>query len=89
MRTSEQAQRRKLILEIVENQIREGNPPETKATLERLLEAGIPMDNAMDMIGAVVVSEIFDVLKQGRNFDLERYIEMLNALPKLPFDEDE
>jgi hypothetical protein len=87
MRTPEQARRRKLILEIVENQIRENNPPETKTTLERLLASGIPMDNAMDMIGTVVVSEIFDVLKLERDFDRERYVKLLNQLPKLPFDE--
>jgi len=40
----------KAILEVVENQIRENNPPETKKTLDRLLKAGYSKDDAMKSI---------------------------------------
>ena len=33
-----------------------------------------------------VVVELFDVMKLGRPYDNERYIENLIALPKEPFD---
>jgi hypothetical protein len=52
------------IMEIVENQLRDGNPPETKKTFERLLKEGIKEQEAKRLIASVVVSEIYDVLKK-------------------------
>jgi hypothetical protein len=78
---------RKAIMEIIDNQIREETPPETAATLARLISAGYSKEEAMEMLGAVVVSEIFDILKQGRTYDEDRYIAALHALPQLPWDE--
>lgn len=46
------------ILQVVENQLRDGNPPETKATYERLIAEGISDENARALIGQVVVCEI-------------------------------
>ena len=40
----------KAILEVVENQIRENDPPETKKTLDRLLKKGYSKDDAMKSI---------------------------------------
>ena len=87
MRDAEQAYRRRLILDVVETQLRDKTPPETKATLERLLEEGITLDRAMELIGSLVASEIFDIMKHHRNFDLERYILLLKRLPELPADQ--
>jgi hypothetical protein len=36
------------------------------------------------MIGCVVISKIFDVLKKKEDFNEERYITALNKLPELP-----
>ena len=47
-----------LILEVVENQLRENNPPEKRQALERLLAAGYSRQEAMEMIGSVVVGEV-------------------------------
>jgi hypothetical protein len=82
----DQEMRRKLILEVVENQLRDNNPPATRETLERLLAEGIPHEEALNLIGCVVTSEIFDILKDQRPFDEKRYVEALRRLPKLPWD---
>ncbi|MEA2032504.1 MAG: hypothetical protein U9N41_02845 [Euryarchaeota archaeon] len=50
-------------VEVVENQIRENNPPETKKTLDRLLKKGYSKDDAMKLLGRVVLGEIYKVLK--------------------------
>ena len=70
----------KTILEVVENQIRENNPPETRKTLDRLLKKGYSKDDAMKLLGRVVVSEIYKVLKNKEPFDEERYAKALREL---------
>ncbi len=54
------------ILEVVENQIREDNPPETRQTLERLLAAGYSREQAIEMIGSAVVGEIWAILHDNK-----------------------
>ena len=61
------------ILKIVQNQIRDNDPPETKETLNRLKAEGISEEEAKKMIGCVVSTEIFNVLKYKEGFNRERY----------------
>jgi hypothetical protein len=56
---------RRALLEVVENQLRDGTPAETRATLERLMGEGVSRDRAVELIACVVSCEIFDVLKSG------------------------
>ena len=79
---------REAIYEVIHNQLRDRTPPETQQTLSRLMKAGIPEDEAMKLIGSVVLSEIFDVLKENRPFDEKKYIKALKALPKLPWEDE-
>ena len=79
-------QMRKIFLEIIDNQIRDNNPPETKETLDRLISEGISEKEAKDLIGCVVISEIFDVLKNKEEFNEERYIAALDKLPDQPWE---
>jgi hypothetical protein len=44
-------------MEVVENQLRDGNPPETKQTFDRLLAEGHDEAEARRLIGCVVVAE--------------------------------
>lgn len=74
----------KTILEVVDNQIRDGNPPAAKETFDRLVGEGIARDEARRLIGCVVVSEIFDILKQMQPYDEGRYVKALSKLPELP-----
>lgn len=62
------------MLEVVENQLRDGTPPETKQTLDRLIKEGHSEEEAKRLIATVVASEIFGVLKQKRPYDQARYI---------------
>jgi hypothetical protein len=72
------------IRRFVETQIRDKNPPETAATLERLIREGYTEDEAMEMIGHVAVSEVLELTRLGRPYDHERYVAALAALPRLP-----
>ena len=61
----------KLIFEVVENQIRDNNPPETKATWDRL-EA--------KKIGGVIAEHLYYVMKDKVPMDMEKYIRDLKGL---------
>ena len=77
---------KKAILQVVDNQLRMNDPPETKETLERLVSEGYSKQQAREMIGAVVSAHIYDMLKENRMYDNEKYIKDLNKLPKLPWE---
>ena len=73
-------------LEIVENQLRDGDPPETSRTLKRLVAEGHSRREAKKLIGAVVVMELNEVIKLQEPFSRTRFVQGLNLLPELPFD---
>ena len=70
----------KTIHEVVENQIRENNPPGTKKTLDRLLKKGYSKDDVMKLLGRAVLGEIYKVLKSKEPFDEKRYVKALREL---------
>ena len=74
------------ILEIVQNQIRDNDPPETKETLDRLLGQGISEEEATKLLACAVSTEIFHILKHKESFNEERYINNLMKLPQLPWE---
>lgn len=76
------------ILEIVQNQLKSNDPPETRLTFDRLMEDGYSENQIKQMIGSCVIVEIYDVLKSGREFDEKRYIGNLKKLPKTPFGQE-
>ena len=78
---------RRTLLEVVENQLRDGTPPETRATLERLLADGLSRGEAVELIACVVSAEVVEVLRSGRPFQEDRYVAGLRALPRLPWDD--
>ena len=74
---------RDAFMEVVVNQLETGNPPETRATLERLVAAGNSNGEAMQLIAAVARNEMQAMLAAGRPFDNERYAALLAKLPEL------
>jgi hypothetical protein len=74
------------ILEVVDNQLQANDPPETRQTFDRLISEGYSEEEAKKLIGCVVTSEIFDVLKKQEPFKPERFAKALNELPKLSQD---
>ena len=74
------------ILEVVDNQLKNLDPPETRQTYDRLVADGVSDQEARRLIGCVISSEIFDVLKQEQPFDHNRFVKALNKLPELPWE---
>ena len=62
------------IVEVVENQLADNNPPETKQTLDRLMKTGESRENAIRYIAGALSVEIFGALKQQESYDNERYV---------------
>jgi hypothetical protein len=77
------------IIEVVENQLRNDDPPQTRQTFKRLIEAGHSEKEAKRLIACVVSAEIFDVLKKNEPFNLDRFVKGLNKLPTMPWEEEE
>ncbi|HDP98305.1 MAG TPA: DUF1841 family protein [bacterium] len=74
------------ILEVVENQLKQNDPPETRETLNRLIQEGYSAPEAKEFIATVLVAHMFDMLKNNRPYDNSKYIKDLANLPKLPWD---
>ena len=74
------------LLEVVDNQIRDNKPTETRKTMERLLSEGFSKIDAKKLIAGVVASEIFGMLKKREHYSEERYINALKSLPNLPWE---
>ncbi len=75
-------------MDIVDNQLRDNTPPETRRTLERLVAAGHTPEDARRLIGCVVSTEIYGALTQHRSFDEAAYVAALQRLPILPWEEE-
>lgn len=71
-------------MEVVENQIRDNEPPETQETLERLKSEGISEDDAKLCIGQAVCIEVWDIMRNKGEFDMARFLRNLKALPSEP-----
>ena len=76
------------IFEVIENQLRDNNPPITKETYTRLVSAGHSHDETMKLIGCAMTTEIFEILKNKQPFNEERYSQNLINLPDLPWEEE-
>ena len=74
------------IIGIVANQIKDGKPPETKQTFDRLVKAGYSITDAKKYIGQCVAVEIFNIMKHKQPFDEKRYVQNLKNLPNKPFE---
>ena len=77
---------REQIIEIINNQLRDNEPPETKIIYDSLQKQGYDDFQTRQMIGQCLAVELFDVIKFGKPYNNERYIKNLIALPKEPFD---
>ena len=74
---------RDVYMEVVVNQLETGDPPETKATLERLMAAGLDRGEAMQLIAAVARKEMQAMIVAGQEFDNARYAAQLAKLPAI------
>ena len=77
---------REQIFEIIKNQLRDNDPPETKATYDRLIKNGFDDSQTRQMIGQCLAVELFDVMKFDKPYNNGRYVKNLKTLPKEPFE---
>lgn len=73
-----------LILQVVENQLRDNKPAEAKHAFERLIAAGFSEEDTKHLIGSAIVAEMRNVLQTSKPFDAGRYVKLLGNLPELP-----
>ncbi len=72
-------------MEIVENQLRDNDPPETRKTFERLCTEGYTERNAKILIASVIAYEIYEGVRSSSPFDRARFVKHLNLLPDQSF----
>ena len=77
----------KIILEVVENQIRDNDPPETRQTVERLKVAGYTAEEARRLVSTAVTVEIFHIMRDHEPFNRKRFLWNLARLPREPWDQ--
>jgi len=80
---------RRAVFSIVNNQIRNNDPPETRQTFERLIADGRSRSEARRLIATAVVVEIFDIMKHDKPFDKDRFLKNLARLPEEPWDDED
>lgn len=71
------------LVEAVENQLRDNDPPITARTLERLQGEGYSREAAVDLIVFALSAEIWAIQTSKRRFDLAHYTTLLESLPGL------
>ena len=70
---------KRLIIEVVENQIRENNPPAANITLKRLIAKVCSEQQAKEKIAAVALMHIYDALTD-KKFDEVKYTKELSEI---------
>ncbi|MRR57110.1 MAG: hypothetical protein EG824_02690 [Deltaproteobacteria bacterium] len=73
----------RFILDVVEKQLNEATPPQTRETLERLMGQGFSEEDARHLIGTAVVAEMRSVVSECRSFSEERFLALLQDLPRI------
>ena len=61
------------LLEVVDNQLNDNDPPETRETLNRLIADGYSEEKAKERIASVLVTHIYEVMHNSKQFDSEKY----------------
>ena len=72
---------RATLLEVVDNQLRDNDPPETRTTLDRLVASGLPEAEAKLHIARAVLTEMNTMLRDREHYSVERYVRNLDRLP--------
>lgn len=68
------------IIEVVDNQLKDNDPPFVKATLERLIAKGWSKMKSKEAIAAVLLGDMYYVLRDNVPFDEEQYQRNLDRL---------
>ena len=71
---------KRLIMQVIENQLSAENTPYVRDTYGRLLAAGHSDAGIRNLIGCALVGEIYDVMKNNQPFNEEKYRKALEKL---------
>jgi len=74
------------IQEVIKNQIKANDPPETKITYDRLIKAGYGEAETNQLIGQCVLLEIYKAMEDQEPFNEQRFKKNLENLPKEPIE---
>ena len=85
---TESSMAQEAVFEIIENQLRDNNPPITKETYTRLKSEGFSHDDTMKLMGCAMTTEIYEIMKHSQPFDVERYAQNLKKLPELSWEDE-
>lgn len=69
------------MIEAVDNQLRDNDPKAVKEAFDRLIQSGYDMKKAKEMIAAVLIEEMYYILKNQEHYNEERYVGKLALLP--------
>jgi Holliday junction resolvasome RuvABC DNA-binding subunit len=70
------------VLAVVDQQMRDTTPAETRRTFQRLVALGYTPEDARRLIGNVVAQEIFAVMQREEVYNEQLYIAALRGLPE-------
>lgn len=73
-----------MIMRMVDQQIADRNPPETRETVERLLAEGYSPEYIRRMIGFLLARELTREMLYQKPFNTKRFIDNLRRLPEVP-----
>ncbi len=71
------------VLEVVENQLEDNNPKCTQKTLDRLMDLGYSVTESKEMIASILLTEMYDILKNQVEFNEKKYCKKLSKLPRI------
>ncbi|HDZ55012.1 MAG TPA: hypothetical protein ENI17_09020 [Pseudomonas xinjiangensis] len=72
------------LVEAVENQLANGEPPAAQATLNKLTLVGYSREDSLDLMAQVLAHRIGVMLDEDLPFDNAAYEQALRNLPDLP-----
>lgn len=72
---------RDAMLDTVLNQIDRNDPPEARATYDRLIDGGASNSQALQLMAAALRVEMSRMLSESMPFDNGRYAELLKKIP--------
>ena len=73
---------RDAILDTVMSQVESGDPPQAKATYERLIAEGQTRNHALQLIAAALRVEMNRMMSEATPFDNDRYAALLAKIKK-------
>ena len=76
------------IIEAVEVQLEENDPPKVRKALKRLISEGVDREEALKYIACALSVEIFGVMKNSEPFNPTRYDKNLDGLPDMPWEDE-